>query len=157
MNETLKQRQESTAETIDEDKVREELQLIEPKNLSYADGTDPELEKNAEEVVEKLLSLDATNEAERQRGSAAVENLAIEVQKKAVVESEKLKDPVKKMAIRSEEGGQVANALVDLRVQVESLDPARFDFDDGWFSRGARLHSRSRHSAEALLLQIRIG
>jgi uncharacterized protein YaaN involved in tellurite resistance len=36
---------------------------------------------------------------------------------------------------RSEDGGPVANALVDLKIQVEELDPARVDLSPGWFSR----------------------
>jgi len=128
--------QESNEEyTADQKVLRQELNLIEPDSVRYDTGTDPELEKNAAEVVSKLLSIDATNERERARAHSSVENLAIEVQKKAVLKSEKLKDPVRKMAVRSEEGGDVANALVDLRVQVESLDPARFDFDPGWLTR----------------------
>lgn len=133
MNEKFQESKEEY--TVDQKVIRQELNLIEPDSVTYNSGTDPELEKNAAEVVCKLLSIDATNERERARAHSSVENLAIEVQKKAVLKSEKLKDPVRKMAVRSEEGGDVANALVDLRVQVESLDPARFDFDPGWLTR----------------------
>jgi uncharacterized protein YaaN involved in tellurite resistance len=133
MNEIL---QESNEEfTADQKVLRQELNLIEPDSVTYSTGTDPELEKSADEVVSKLLSVDATDERERSRAHSSIENLAIEVQKKAVLKSEKLKDPIRKMTIRSEEGSDVANALVDLRVQVESLDPARFDFDPGWLTR----------------------
>jgi uncharacterized protein YaaN involved in tellurite resistance len=133
MNEIL---QESNEEfTADQKVLRQELNLIEPDSVTYHRGADPELEKSADEVVSKLLAIDATNERARSMANSSVENLAIEVQKKAVLKSEKLKDPVRKMAIRSEEGGDVANALVNLRVQVESLDPARFDFKPGWLTR----------------------
>ena len=135
MSEQLKTREDTATTQLNEDAIREELELIDPSGITYDQGADPELEKKAEEIVDTLFALDATDESERQRGISAVENIAIQVQKQAVVDSEKLKDPVKKMAVRSEEGGQVANALVDLRVQVESLDPARFDFEAGWFTR----------------------
>jgi uncharacterized protein YaaN involved in tellurite resistance len=46
-----------------------------------------------------------------------------------------LKEPIRKLAARGEDGGEVANALVDLKNQVEELDPGNFDFEAGWFSR----------------------
>jgi hypothetical protein len=80
MNEIL---QESNEEfTADQKVLRQELNLIEPDSVTYNKGADPELEKSADEVVSKLLSIDATNERERARAHASVENLAIEVQKK---------------------------------------------------------------------------
>jgi len=46
-----------------------------------------------------------------------------------------LKQPISKLSQRGEDGGEVANALVDLKMKVEELDPAQFDFSPGWFSR----------------------
>ena len=33
------------------------------------------------------------------------------------------------------EGGEVANALVNLKMKVEELDPGKFDFEPGWATR----------------------
>jgi uncharacterized protein YaaN involved in tellurite resistance len=48
-----------------------------------------------------------------------------------------LRQPIKDLAKHSEDGGPVANALVDLKLKVEELDPGRFDFSPGWLSRMA--------------------
>ena len=40
-----------------------------------------------------------------------------------------------KLSGRSEDGGEVAKALIDLKLQVEDLDPASMDFSAGWFTR----------------------
>ena len=46
-----------------------------------------------------------------------------------------LKEPVADLAKSSEDGGAVAKALIDLKMQVEGLDPARADFSAGWLTR----------------------
>lgn len=96
--------------------------------------SDSDLEEKAEAIVTKLMSGSADEET-RKRSKATVEDLGLDLQKEANRESEKLKAPIHKMSDRSEEGGHVAKSLIDLRVQVESLDPARFEFDDGFVTR----------------------
>ncbi|MEJ2156053.1 MAG: toxic anion resistance protein [Desulfobacteraceae bacterium] len=71
----------------------------------------------------------------RQQNAAAVESLGSKSQKEAAHRSAMLKEPIRKLAARGEDGGEVANALVNLKVKVEELDPGRFDFQAGWFSR----------------------
>jgi uncharacterized protein YaaN involved in tellurite resistance len=46
-----------------------------------------------------------------------------------------LKQPLSTLIKRGEDGGQVANSLIDLKMQVEALDPAKFDFEAGWVGR----------------------
>jgi uncharacterized protein YaaN involved in tellurite resistance len=46
-----------------------------------------------------------------------------------------LKQPIHKLYKEAEEGGAVGNALIDLKVKVEELDPGKFDFEAGWFTR----------------------
>ncbi len=111
---------------LDPSEIRKEM-------LSEVES-DKELEDKAEDIVAKLMGSSADEES-RSRSKATVEDLGLDLQKEANRESEKLKAPIHKMSDRSEEGGEVAKSLIDLRVQVESLDPARFEFDDGFLTR----------------------
>ncbi len=61
--------------------------------------------------------------------------MGLEAQRKSAVKSEMLKEPIKMLSERAEDGGPVANALLDLKMKVEELDPAQFDFEAGWFTR----------------------
>ena len=57
------------------------------------------------------------------------------LQREAARRSAMLQQPIQTLARSGEDGGPVANALVDLKMKVEELDPAKFDFSPGWFSR----------------------
>ena len=46
-----------------------------------------------------------------------------------------LQAPIRDLSQRGEDGGEIGNALVDLKLKVEELDPAGFDFQPGWFTR----------------------
>lgn len=119
----------------EEKQLREELQLMEPEKTK-ADATEnPELDAKAEEFVNKLLSFSADDEAAKKASRGAAEGFGLDLQKRSANQSSMLKNPLKKLSKRSEEGGDVANALVDLKMTVEDLDPGKFDFQAGWFTR----------------------
>lgn len=108
------------------------------KNITLsaeAISNDQEIEKMAATYVDELLSFNPEDIAEKQERKAAVEQMGFETQKRAAKQSELLRQPVAKIAEKSGEGGDVANALLDLKMQVEELDPGKFDFEAGWFSR----------------------
>jgi uncharacterized protein YaaN involved in tellurite resistance len=46
-----------------------------------------------------------------------------------------LKQPLSKMMKDSEEGSTVASSLIDLKMQVEDLDPAQINLEAGWLTR----------------------
>lgn len=118
--------------------VRNDLGLVDPGAVSLPEKTDPALEKMADEFLKKVLSLNPEDPAQldlKNQNIAAVENLGAETQKQAALRSAMLKEPIKKLMAKGEDGGDVANALVELNVTVEELDPARFDFEPGWFAR----------------------
>ena len=62
----------------------------------------------------------------RQQNAAAVEALGSKSQQEAAHRSAMLKEPIRKLAARGEDGGEVANALVNLKLKVEELDPGQF-------------------------------
>lgn len=127
----LKVAQEDALKAADPEEVKAELGLSEPASMA----SDPALEKQAQSIVAALISPSVSDLQNRERSKATVETLGLELQKRAAVQSSKLKEPIKKISDRSEDGGEVGNALINLRMQVEALDPARFNLDPGWFSR----------------------
>ena len=128
----LKSEAESKLTAADPVQVKQEL---EQAALQSSTTSDPELEKQANSIVAALIAPTASDLQNRERSKATVDSLGLELQKRAAVQSSKLKDPIKKISSRSDDGGEVGNALINLRMQVETLDPARFNFDAGWFSR----------------------
>lgn len=133
--EQMLQEEKEELRVPDEETVKSELQLDEIASISISPGEHPDLDAQAEEVTQKLVSLDVTDVDARERSRASVDQMGLELQKEAMRQSEMLEEPVRKLADKSEDGGEVASALIDLKTQVESLDPARFDFEPGWFSR----------------------
>jgi uncharacterized protein YaaN involved in tellurite resistance len=99
------------------------------------EGTDPELEQRAREYVDVLLAVDPNNADSVQAGRAAIEKMGRDLQRQAASRSEMLQQPVREMSREAADGGAVANALVDLRIQVEALDPGDVDLEAGWFTR----------------------
>ena len=81
---------------------------------------------------------------------------ARELQKEAARRSAMLKQPVHKLYEGATEGGEVANALVDLKMKVEELDPGQFDFEPGWATRADRPAAVRGHAAQALLQPLRV-
>lgn len=132
------QHKEKQLQVTDTEQVKEELGLGETAVLQPAEEVDPALEKMAEEFVRKVLAFDPEDASQtelRNRNIASVENLGARIQKDSAVRSAMLKEPIRKLAAKGEDGGEVANALVDLNLKVEELDPGEFDLEAGWFPR----------------------
>ncbi len=119
----------------DKEQLRKELQLADPARIHADPATDADLDAQAEALVGRMMNIPADDHDGQATAKAAVETMGIELQKDAARRSQMLKQPIKQLADQSSDGGQVANALVDLKVQVEALDPAKFDLEAGWFSR----------------------
>ena len=113
--------------------IKRDLGVAAPSAVPAA--ADPELDAKADQFVAALLAVDPKDFAARKDYVSAAENMGIELQKQAAKKSETLKQQIGKLAKDEGDGGQVANSLVDLKMQVEELDPARLDLDPGWFSR----------------------
>lgn len=122
-------------EFADREQLRTELKLGDPLALQADPQADPELVQQAEDTVARILAADLNNIDEQQKTKAAVEAMGIDLQKEAARRSAMLKQPLTAMMKDSDEGSEVANSLIDLKMQVEELDPAQFDFEPGWFTR----------------------
>ncbi|MDJ0655907.1 MAG: toxic anion resistance protein [Xanthomonadales bacterium] len=118
----------------DPEEVKNELKLAEPGAIVAQPGVDPELDQQSDALVERLLKMDpAGNEA--QSAKQAIETMGLDLQEAASNRSAMLQEPIKKIAGRADDGGEVAIALIDLKVKVEELDPGKVDLEAGWLTR----------------------
>lgn len=123
-----------TPAAIDPVAIREDLGMTEPSAIQVVEAEEPELSERADQFIAELFER-RDELLDREESKASVEAIGWELQQKAAAFSEKLKDPVSKLAQRGAEGGDVAKALIQLRGQVEALDPPRFDVEQGWLIR----------------------
>jgi uncharacterized protein YaaN involved in tellurite resistance len=119
----------------EEQQLRKELDVADPEAIHADAQADPELAQQADDLVARILSTPATDADAQHRTKAAIEAMGSQLQKDAAHRSQMLKQPVAKLYERSEDGGEVANALVDLKIKVEELDPGKYDLEAGWLTR----------------------
>jgi uncharacterized protein YaaN involved in tellurite resistance len=134
----LETNQENALVKVDERQLSSELGLVDPISLAPVQAADPELEKMANEFIANILAFnpeDATQLEIRQQNIASIDNLGAKAQKDSALRSAMLREPIRKLAQKGEDGGEVANALVNLNLKVEELDPQKFNLDPGWFAR----------------------
>ncbi len=120
---------------LDVGAAKSELQLADPQELTEVREVDPELDALAERLAEQLVSIDPADLEVQDQHKGAVETAGRDLQRRSAHRSQMLEEPIRKLSARGEEGGQVAKALVQLKLQVEQLDPNKFDFSPGWLSR----------------------
>ncbi len=135
--ESAPRQQSQTLQVPDAEAVRQELGLTGPAAQETSEQ-DAQLEKTADEFVASVLAWnpdDAAQVNNREANVAAIEQLGSKTQQDAARRSAMLKQPIKSLAEKSEDGGQVARSLVELNTQVDQLDPGKFDLEAGWFAR----------------------
>lgn len=114
--------------------------LVDPKTVDVTDQKeiDPAIMKQAETYVDQLLANGKATFEGRAQSVQAVEEMGLSVQRDAAQKSQMLQSPIKDLSSRGADGGDVANALVNLKLEVEKLDPWKLDVGTpGWFSRMA--------------------
>ncbi len=110
------------------EQTKAELALREPE-------PDAELQQKAREYADQLLTFDPADQSSRDATSVTVDEMGRDLQRRSATRSKMLQQPVRDMSRGGEEGGTVAKSLVDLRIEVEKMDPASVDLDPGWFTR----------------------
>jgi uncharacterized protein YaaN involved in tellurite resistance len=113
---------------LDVETAKAELVVVEPE------PTD-ELQAQANAQVEQLLAIDPANEDDRTAAREAVDSMGRELQTRSATRSRMLQAPLKDISHGTEDGGEVARSLSDLRIEVEKLDPSGLDTEAGWFTR----------------------
>lgn len=96
---------------------------------------DAALRQRAMEYADQLLTFDLKDPSSLDSIRAAVDTMGRDLQRRAAGRSRMLQAPVKELSAGDVEGGSVAKSLVDLRLEVEKLDPASVDLSPGWFTR----------------------
>lgn len=123
-----------TTQTVPKDQALEPV-MSWLTNATEPAPPDPVIAAQADEVVGKLLTVDPAQAEKVTVNKQAIENLGGDLQREAARRSAMLKQPVHKLYEGATDGGDVANALVDLKIKVEELDPGQFDFEPGWTGR----------------------
>lgn len=113
---------------LDVKEAEAELVLPEPE-------TTDELLAQANAQVEQILLIDPEDEDARTAARDAVDSMGRDLQTRSAGRSRMLQAPLKEISHNSEDGGEVAKSLSDLRIQVEKLDPSGLDTEVGWFTR----------------------
>ncbi len=119
----------------DQEQVKKEIDLPDPTNLPEDPKQDPALNQRADDLVAQILNTDINDSKTRKKIQSSTETMGLELQKDAARRSVMLKQPLSKLMQDSQEGGEIASSLVDLKLQVEELDPAHVDLNPGWFTR----------------------
>jgi len=120
---------------LDVEEVRKDLGLVDVEELQPNSSVDAELAERARAYAEQLATLDPKDFETQDGARAAVEAMGRELQSQASHRSRMLKQAITALGEQGADGGPVANALIDLKIEVEKLDPQRFDFSSGWFAR----------------------
>ena len=127
--------QPSLSLSLDVAEVEKELSMTAPQAITADPEVDPELDAMASQFADALANLDPKDLQAQDNAKTAVQEMGRDLQRESSHRSQMLQQPVKTLSEHGGEGGPVANALIELKVQVEELDPARFDFSAGWMSR----------------------
>ncbi len=110
------------------EQTKAEIAVVEP------DPTE-ELRAQANAQVEQLLLVDPANEDARAAARDAVDSMGRDLQQRSATRSRMLQAPLKEISHGTEDGGEVAKSLSDLRIEVEKLDPSGLDTEAGWLTR----------------------
>jgi len=121
------------AVTVEQEKPASTLQvltkeMIESELAVPVATSNDEMETAANKVVDHLFTVDIQNETSKAAAVNSVETMGLRAQQEASRRSQMLKQPIAVLARNAEDGGPVAKSLLDLRDQVEDLDPNKYDF-----------------------------
>ena len=120
--------------TLDSDKIEREVEAtLVP--VVVAASEDPELEQKAQAYVQHLMGVVADDIDQKERSKQAVELLGRDLQSQSAHRSRMLQQSVALMSNQGADKGPVTNALIDLKLKVEELDPNQIDLEAAWFTR----------------------
>ncbi len=125
----------TTSESLAVANLPDLKQQLDVMDSNSPQALDPKIEEKADAIIEALTNFDSNDQNRKDEVKAAVEAMGSDLQTKASKQHAMLKQPLATIKSRSDDGGQVANALINLKMQIENLDPANFDFSAGWVSR----------------------
>ncbi|MDD5165422.1 MAG: toxic anion resistance protein [Candidatus Pacebacteria bacterium] len=104
--------------------VAQDMGIIPGEQLATV-KVNPETERVANEWLKKVMACDVTNAEQTRQTRDAVENIAAPLVQKLANKSAMLKKQISVLS-QSAESSPVANALVNLKVQVDTINPNKF-------------------------------
>ena len=107
------------------------MALIVPDSISAETTEDAELEEKARQFADALIDPDSSDFEAQDVMKATIDYMGRELQREAGRRSKMMQQPIKDLSKNGEDGGPVANSLVELKMEVEELAPNRFDFSAG--------------------------
>jgi uncharacterized protein YaaN involved in tellurite resistance len=120
--------------TLDSEKIEMELKTgLEP--VAVAEADEPDLGRKAQAYVDHLMGIVTDDIDQKEQSKHAVEMLGRELQTQSAHRSRMLQQSVALMSNQGADRGPVTNALIDLKLKVEELDPNQLDLEAGWFAR----------------------
>lgn len=130
----MSENKEPKLQVAQEEELKKDLGFKPVEEIDLA-GT--AIEKKADDFLDKLLD-DSIQQSERRN---AVDDMGMGTQREVTELSKMLDEPIKSLAKSGESGGPVAKSLLDLKEQVEALDPVNFDLSSpsGFFASIAKL------------------
>lgn len=116
--------------SLDPESIKKEIVQTDENTI-----LDEETTAQADAAINKLLAIDPSQTDQKEHGITAIENMGSELQKMASRRSNMLKQTINTLAKSGEDGGPVAQSLVDLQMKVEELDPHNFEFSANFLRR----------------------
>lgn len=112
-----------------------ELRFDDPKGKVVAEKAKPAIVKQADQLVAKLMAIDPQDLSAQEKYSRAIQRIGEPIQAELAKQSQLLKAPMTALIKDAEDGGQVANGLLNLQEQVNDINPNRVDFTMGTIRR----------------------
>ncbi len=112
-----------------------ELNFSDPNVPVVAHEAKPQIAKQADELVATLLAIEPQDLAAQQKYARAVQTIGEPIQAEIAKQSQMLKAPMTALIKDAEDGGKVANGLLNLQEQVSGINPNRVDFTMGTIRR----------------------
>ncbi len=128
MDTKLKQEQELTLFTLEQ----AEKQL--PSAPQEEQASDQYVAQ-ANSLIDELFSKTATDISAQQNFAREVQDLGGAVQRKLVHKSSLLKEPMSTLMADLQDGGSIAQDMINLQHQISQIDPNRFNFTMSGFRR----------------------
>lgn len=113
--------------------VKGEVVPVAPAQESAAEGLDPKFVQKADAFVSRVLRDDVGEMKQALRSS--VDQMGLGVQRQAAHTNALLQQQIQSLSANGADGGPVANALVDLKLKVDDLNPNHMDFSVSSFAK----------------------
>ena len=124
--------EEAKLRVANPERVKQAEGLVDANDFRLSDEVEAALEAQANKYVSDLVAVNMDDFDKQDELKGGVEDMGLELQQQSAVKNKMLQAPVRELLQHSEDGGEVANALLQLQEQVEELDPNQYNLVTGW-------------------------